>query len=189
VTFDKHQPETRHKLRRERSEIAKDMQAVAQAAASELGISFDTMAAQAVSCSNIIGSDAGLILADLEKNRWGVSSKTAKTKLIEAKLPHGGRSAKLIYSWASIFRAEGIAAEVASMATRLSHPELFDDLLDGAAAARFIGVGSESAVRKLVLSGEIPPTAYVMFGSRPFRRFRPSLLTLARISRLQGRLV
>lgn len=183
-----HEPPLRTKQRRNFDTIAQDAQCIAQAAAVELGLS--TASAQKSSeRGSYSGDDLGLSLRDLETVRWGVSAETAKDKLIEAGLPHEGRRARLTYSWRSILCAEGVDPLVAATATRQSHPELFDDFLDGAAAARFIGFRSDSVVRKMVLSGEIPAAAYVLFGSRPIRRFRPAFLTAARRRRLDGKLV
>jgi len=135
------------------------------------------------------GAPPGLTLRELEEKRWSVAAETARAKLGAAGLPVLGRRAGLVYSWRSIFIAEGVAADTAAIATRDSHPALFDDLLDGEAAAARIGAGSPSTVRKLAGSEEIPRDAWVGFGSRGVRRFRPALLDAIRLRRLRGSLV
>lgn len=133
--------------------------------------------------------NVGLPLGKLEDQRWGVSPPLAKAKLHAAGLPYEGRRAELIYSWPSIFRAEGVEPELAKNAMRETHPHLFDDLLDTAAAAVLLGFRDASSIRKLIIAGEMPDTAFVRFGTRGVYRFRPAALATLRKRDLVGRIV
>lgn len=133
--------------------------------------------------------NVGLLLGTLEDQRWGVSPPIAQAKLREAGLPYEGRRAGLIYSWPSIFQAEGIDVEVAKNAARETHPHLFDDLVDTATAASLLGFRNASSIRKLIIAGELTDTAFVRFGTRGVYRFRPGALTVLRKRNLQGRVV
>ena len=133
--------------------------------------------------------DVGLPLGKLEAQRWGVSPPVARAKLQEAGLPYEGRRAGLIYRWASIFRAEGVIAELAETATRHTHAHLFNDLVDTAEAAALLGYRDASSIRKLVISGQLPVTAYIQFGSRGVYRFRPEQLRALRKRTSVGRIV
>lgn len=82
-----------------------------------------------------------------------------------------------------------MSAAQAGLVTRETDPGLFEDRLDGRAAARLIGVGSGSTIRRKVLSGAIPSQACVVFGSRGMRRFRPAFLEEERRRRFRGALV
>lgn len=135
-------------------------------------------------CENV-----GLPLGKLEDQRWGVSPSVAQAKLLEAALPYEGRRAGLIYSWPSILRAEGVDAELAKNATRETHTQLFDDLMDTAAAAAFLGFRDASSIRKLIIAGELTDTAFVRFGTRGVYRFRPTALIALRKKSLAGRIV
>lgn len=121
-------------------------------------------------------SEVGLTLGQLEDRRWSISPSLARLILENADLPYEGRRAGNFYSWRSIFRVEGIPHEVATQATRKSHPELFDDLLDTTAAAELMGYQDSSSIRKKVASGEISRDAYITFGRRGVYRFRPAML-------------
>lgn len=134
-------------------------------------------------------ADVGLTLQELEERRWSVSPQLARLILLEARLPHEGRRAGLIYSWRSIFRAEGVEDDVAAQATRQTHPELFEDLLDTGAAAAVLGYRDSSSARKLVASGAIPESAYIIFGNRGIYRFRPAGLRGLLRPVLTGRIV
>lgn len=134
------------------------------------------------------GTD-GLLLRALTEDRWKVAPQTAKAKLAAADLPVEGRRQNIVYSWPSILRAEGVPQETAKVATRETHPELFDDLLTPEEAAMAIGVKSDATIRKLVLGGKIGPQAFITFGTRGIRRFRPGGLKAQRLARLEGRLV
>lgn len=131
----------------------------------------------------------GLTLRDLEDRRWCVSSAIAKAKLLHAGLPYEGRRAGLIYSWASIFRAEGIPEEIAKNTTREDYPDLYSDLLDTSGAAELLGYRDPSSIRKLAGSGNIPETAYIKFGTRGVYRFRRGPLMALRKSVSAGRIV
>ncbi len=124
--------------------------------------------------------DAGLTLTELEDRRWAVSPTVACAMLTQARLRYEGRRGGLIYSWTSIFRAEGVADDIARQATRQSHPELFEDLLDTAAAATFLGYRDSSSIRKLVATGDISSADFVKFGTRGIYRFRPAGLVSLR---------
>ena len=133
--------------------------------------------------------NVGLHLGKLEDQRWGVSHTVAKAKLCAAGLPYEGRRAGLIYSWPSIFRAEGIEEELAEKATRETHPHLFDNLVDTAGAASLLGFRDASSIRKLITAGELTETAFVRFGTRGVYRFRPATLTALGKRKLFGRIV
>ena len=120
--------------------------------------------------------EIGLTLGQLEDRRWSITPSLARLVIEDANLPYEGRRAGNIYSWPSVFRAEGIADEVATKATRESHPELFDDLLDTTAAAKLLNYQDSSSIRKRVASGEISRNAYITFGRRGVYRFRPAML-------------
>ncbi|MFP1646182.1 hypothetical protein [Pontitalea aquivivens] len=149
--------------------------------------------AQANPVRELLPSDnlehVGLPLGILEDQRWGVSPPVALEKLRAAGLPYEGRRAGLIYSWPSIFRAEGVDAELAKNATRETHPHLFDDLLDTAAAAALLGFRDASSIRKVIIAGEMPDTAFVRFGTRGVYRCRPAALATLRKRNLVGRIV
>lgn len=134
-------------------------------------------------------ANVGLPLGKLEDQRWGVSPPLAKAKLHAAGRPYHGRRAGLIYSWSSIFRAEGVDAELAKNATRETHPHLFDDLLDTAAAAALLGFKDASSIRKLIMADELTETAFVRFGARGVYRFRPAALTALRKRTIVGEIV
>lgn len=131
----------------------------------------------------------GLTLRDLEDRRWRVSPAVAKEKLLRAGLPYEGRRAGLIYSWASIFRAEGIPEEIAKNTTREDYPDLYGNLLDTSGAAELLGYRDPSSIRKLAGSGNIPETAYIKFGTRGVYRFRRGPLMALRKSVSAGRIV
>lgn len=131
----------------------------------------------------------GLPLGKLEDQRWGVSPPLAKAKLHAAGLPYKGRRAELIYSWPSIFRAEGADAELAKNATRETHPHLFDDLVDTAGAAALLGFKDASSIRKLIMGDELTEAAFVRFGTRGVYRFRPTALTALRKTTIVGEIV
>lgn len=133
--------------------------------------------------------NVGLPLGKLEDQRWGVSPSVAQTKLAKADLPYEGRRAGIIYSWPSIFRAEGIDAELAKTATRETHPHLFEDLVDTAAAAALLGFRDASSIRKLIIAGELTNTAFIRFGSRGVFRFRTAALLDLRKKNPIGRIV
>lgn len=131
----------------------------------------------------------GLLIGKLEDQRWGVSPPVAREKLYAAGLPYEGRRAELIYSWPSIFRAEGVDAELAKTAMRETHPHLFDDLLDTTTAAAALGFRDASSIRKLILAGELTDADFVRFGARGVYRFRPAALTGLRKKNMVGRIV
>lgn len=131
----------------------------------------------------------GLSQRDLEERRWNVSPAIAKERLLSVGLPYEGRRAGLIYSWASIFRAEGIDAATTEMATPENNRELYDDLLDTSEAAELLGYRDASSIRKLVGSGDIPETAYIKFGARGIYRFRPGPFMALRKASFAGRTV
>lgn len=131
----------------------------------------------------------GLPLGKLEDQRWGVSPPVAKAKLHAAGFPYKGRKAELIYSWSSIFRAECVDAELAKNATRETHPHLFDDLVDTAAAAALLGFKDASSIRKLIMTGDLTETAFVRFGTRGVYRFRPAALTALQKRTIVGEIV
>lgn len=131
----------------------------------------------------------GLPLGTLEEQRWGVSPPVALEKLRAAGLPYEGRRAGLIYSWPSIFRAEGVDAELAKNATRETHPHLFDDLVDTAGAAGLLGFKDASSIRKLIMGDELTEAAFVRFGTRGVYRFRPAALASLRKRNLLGKIV
>ena len=133
--------------------------------------------------------NVGLPLGKLEDQRWGVSPPVAKAKLHAVGFPYKGRKAELIYSWSSIFRAEGVDAELAKNATRETHPHLFDDLVDTAAAAALLGFKDASSIRKLIMAGELTETAFVRFGTRGVYRFRPAALTALQKRTIVGEIV
>jgi hypothetical protein len=133
--------------------------------------------------------DVGLPLGKLEDHRWGVSPSVAREKLHKVGLPYKGRRAGLIYSWPSIFRAEGIDGELAENATRQTHPHLFDDLVDTAEAAALLGYQDASSIRKLVGASQLSDTAFVQFGSRGVYRFRLEALQAMRKRNSVGRIV
>jgi hypothetical protein len=133
--------------------------------------------------------NVGLPLGKLEDQRWGVSPPVAKAKLHAVGFPYKGRKAELIYSWSSIFRAEGVDAELAKNATRETHPHLFDDLVDTAAAAALLGFKDASSIRKLIMAGELTEAAFVRFGTRGVYRFRPAALTALQKRTIVGEIV
>lgn len=133
--------------------------------------------------------DVGLPLGKLEDQRWRVSPSVAREKLHKVGLPYEGRRAGLIYSWASIFRAEGIDEELAENATRQSHPDLFHDLVGTAEAAVLLGYQDASSIRKLVGASQLPDTAFIQFGSRGVYRFRLEALQVMRKKTSVGRIV
>jgi len=133
--------------------------------------------------------DVGLPLGKLEDQRWRVSPSVAREKLHKVGLPYEGRRAGLIYSWASIFRAEGIDEELAENATRQSHPDLFHDLVGTAEAAVLLGYQDASSIRKLVGASQLPDTAFIQFGSRGVYRFRLEALQVMRKRNSVGRIV
>lgn len=133
--------------------------------------------------------NVGLSLRKLEDERWGVSPPVAKAKLRAAGLRYEGRRAELIYSWPSIFTAEGVEPELAKNATRATHPDLFDDLVDTAGAAALLGFKDASSIRKLIMAGELTETAFVRFGARGVYRFRPAALTALRKRTSVGEIV
>lgn len=132
-------------------------------------------------------ADIGLILGQLE-GRWSVSSSLVRPFLEQAGLPYEGRRAGMIYRWSTIFKAEGISEKIAMHATRSSHPDLFEDLLDTKAAAAFLGYRDSSSVRKLIAEGDIPAGTFITFGSREVYRIRLSALRSLRKA-LGGRIV
>ncbi|MBB75661.1 MAG: hypothetical protein CMJ75_14240 [Planctomycetaceae bacterium] len=135
-------------------------------------------------------SSPGLKLRDLEERRWNVSPQVAKAKLLQSGLPYEGRRAGLIYSWASILRAEGINQVLAEEVTEHDHPALFDDLMSTTDAMQLLGYQDPSAVRKLIAAGALGTEAYVQFGSRGIYRFRPaSLRSLRKTAAFSGRVV
>jgi hypothetical protein len=134
-------------------------------------------------------TDIGLTLGKLEDQRWGVSPSVAREKLHSAGIPYEGRRAGLIYSWPSIFRAEGIVHELAIRATRQTHPHLFDDLVSTAEAAAFLGYQDGSSIRKLIAASHLLDTAFIQFGTRGIYRFRPIALRAHRKGNSVGRIV
>lgn len=104
--------------------------------------------------------DKGLTLQELEDRRWAISPPVAKTVILAAGLPYEGRRARIIYSWASIFKAENLNKSVAKSATRESHPELFEDLLDTKSAAEMLGYRDGSSIQKLMLEGDVESAMY-----------------------------
>jgi hypothetical protein len=134
-------------------------------------------------------SEIGLTQRDLEDDRWCVSPAVAKDRLLGAGLPYEGRRAGLIYSWTSIFRAEGIEDRIAKIATRKRDPNLYEDLIDASAAAELLGYRDSSSIRKMVGSGDISKAAYITFGLRRIYRFRPGPLMAMRKASLVGRIV
>lgn len=187
MTREPSQPSRRHK--RNLEAIAADVRATARSAASQLGLDDSRRSAVHGAPRVIADGQHGLLLGELEENRWKVSRQTAAEKLRSAGLPVEGRRAKLIYSWPSILRAEGLDQSLAGAATRKTHPGLFEALLTGDEAAQFIGVHDGSTIRRMVATGVIQPSAYVIFGSRGMRRYRRSGLEGERLRRLEGRLV
>lgn len=133
--------------------------------------------------------DIGLTQQELEDRRWGLSPSVAKERLLSVGLRYEGRRAGLIYSWPSIFRAEGVEDSLGKAATREQHPELYDDLIDTSEAATLLGYRDASSIRKLIGSGDIPGAAYIKFGTRGVYRFRPALLQAMPQASLEGRIV
>lgn len=133
--------------------------------------------------------EIGLLLGELEDQRWHVAPPVARAKLNEAGLPYKGRRAGLIYSWRSILRAEGVDTEIAEKATVQTHPDLYEDLLDTARAALLLGYRDSSSIRKLVGTGQLSEIAYVKFGSRGVYRLRPAALNSLRKTPFQGLIV
>jgi hypothetical protein len=131
----------------------------------------------------------GLKLRELEETRWSVSPQVARAKLIEVGIMVAGRRGGLIYSWRTIFIAEGVEPRLAEIATPQSHPFLFDDLVGERGALEILGLRSGSTLRKRALSGALPQTTWVSFGSRGVRRFRPGLLRQYRLAELAGKVV
>jgi len=131
----------------------------------------------------------GLTLRELEDDRWCISPVLAKERLHEFGLPYAGRRAGLIYSWASIFRAEGLEPKFAKTVTVEERPDLFDHLLDTSGAAALLGYRDASSIRKLVASGQIGPDGYLIFGRRGVYRFRPGALEPLHKASLRGRIV
>ena len=134
-------------------------------------------------------TDIGLTLGKLEDQRWDVSPSVAREKLHSAGLPYEGRRAGIIYSWPSIFRAEGIVHELAICATRQTHPHLFDDLVSTTEAAAFLGYQDGSSIRKLVATNHFSDAALIQFGTRGIYRFRPNALRAHRKGNSIGRIV
>jgi hypothetical protein len=132
--------------------------------------------------------DIGLSLRELEERRWHVTPKIAEERVLGAGLPYEGRRAGLIYSWSSIFRAEGIDEQIVRIASREVFPALYDDLLDTSEAAQILGFRDASSIRKLVGLGEIKESGYIKFGARGIYRFRPSAI-VALQGRKMGRVV
>jgi hypothetical protein len=133
--------------------------------------------------------DIGLTQRVLEDRRWGLSPSVAKERLLSVGLPYEGRRAGLIYSWPSIFRAEGVEDGIGKAATQEKFPELYDDLIDTSEAATLLGYRDASSIRKLIGSGDIPGAAYIKFGTRGVYRFRPALLQAMPQASLVGRIV
>lgn len=133
--------------------------------------------------------DIGLPLGDLEDHRWRISPSVARAKLHEVGLPYEGRRAGLIYSWPSIFRTEGVDTELAKNALLQPHHYLFDNMVDTAEAAAFLGFRDTSSIRKLVSTGQLSDTAYIQFGSRGVYRFRPEALRALQKNISVGRVV
>lgn len=182
--FKKHERIDRKK-RRDRAAIAAAVQATSRAAAVEQGIAPPNNVSKRKRVSIMDDGKKGLSLRGLVK-RWQVAPQTALAKLVSAGLPIEGNE---IYRWATIFTAEGVAAKIAAVATPETHPELFEDLLKPGVVAAILGFHDISTVRKLVLSGAIPREAYVSFGTRPIRHFRPLSIEEERQRRSPLRLV
>ena len=135
------------------------------------------------------GEEMGLTLRALEDRRWKISPSVSKEKLRSAGLPYEGRMAGIIYSWQSIFRAEGLLEELAKSATRENFPGLFLDLLDTSQAAVVLGYKDASSVRKLVNAGRIDEGNYITFGSRGVYRFRQEAISALRPQNRIARIV
>jgi len=118
----------------------------------------------------------GLTLRELEDRRWSISPSVAKTVITAAGLPYEGRRAPIIYSWPSIFKAEQLDESIAKTATRESHAELFEDLVDTKVAAEMLGYRDESSIRKLMIQGYVDRAMYQQFGSRGVYRIRPAAI-------------
>lgn len=155
--------------RRDRAAIHAAIQKVVIAEGQKLTC---TPQAKSAHLAHLEVKDNGLFLRDLEEGRWAISPSLARAKLKNVGLPYEGRRAGIIYSWVSIFKAEGITSDVAERATRAECPHLFDDLIDGKGAAALLGYRDSSSIRKLVASGDIPANAYITFGNRGVYRFR-----------------
>lgn len=173
----------RPKAKRDPASIRKKMLSLAGSGAGQVGLQDDPLV------SDTCNHDKGLPLGVLEGQRWGVSPSVAKAKLIEAGLPYEGRRMGLIYKWSSIFRAEGLDEELAKIATRETHPHLFDDLVNTAVAARLLGFRDASSIRKLIIDGELTDTSLVRFGTRGIFRIRPAALIALRKKKFWGRIV
>jgi hypothetical protein len=169
--------------RRDIATIAADVQAMSQAAAVEQGVALKNRTPK----SKPIPDDGtlGLTLRGLLK-RWKVAPQTARAKLVSANLPVKGDE---LYRWTTILEAEGVSQSIAATATRESHEELFEDLIKPNTVAALLGFKDISTVRKLALSGAIPPEAYVTFGTRQIRHFRPAFIEQERRHRSPLRLV
>jgi len=129
-------------------------------------------------------SATGLTPSELAETRWKVDDNTAKLKLVAYDLPAKGRRYRLVYTWHAIFLAEGFSSDYAAVANKGSAPSLFENLISPHEAAFRLGVSDISYLRKLALSGVLPPESYVAFGSRGIRRFRPAYIEVQRNSRL-----
>lgn len=167
----------------------RDRAAISLALTQAAGLPAAEQAEQTATASSKQHSVPGLTLRELEGGRWCISPALAKERLHEFGLPYEGRRAGLIYSWASIFRAEGLEPEFAKTITVEERPDLFDNLLDTAGAAALLGYQDASSIRKFVASGQIGPRAYLTFGRRGVYRFRPGALEPLRKASLRGRIV
>lgn len=131
----------------------------------------------------------GLTLKQLENDRWNVSAKVARARIESVGLPYEGRRANIIYSWSSIFRAEGLAESTISNASPHEFPDLYRDLLSTSAAADYFGYKDASSIRKILLSGKISPENFIVFGTRGIYRIRPAALFQMKNNFLTGRIV
>lgn len=172
------------KKRRDQAAIAAEVRSIAHATAVAQGV---TPIKAPKRKRTYITDDGtrGLSFRGLIK-RWQVAPQTAIAKLVSAGLPIEGNE---IYRWVTILTAEGVAKEIAAVATCNTHPELFENLLKPVSVATILGVNDISTVRKLVLSGALPAEAYVHFGTRPIRHFRPAFIEQERRRRSPLRLI
>ena len=131
--------------------------------------------------------DLALTMKELT-DRWSVSYPTARATL-EAVGVTQATERRRFHLWSDIFRAEGVDRATISEATRESHPHLFENLLNGHDAARFLGLKSDATIRRWVLSDKFPVGSFVEFGRRRVRRFRPHALRTMRDELLKGRLL
>jgi hypothetical protein len=178
---EKPTPPSLHRVKRDKAAIRQAMLDVAGPGTVQTKPALETSI-----CDDL--GQIGLPLRTLENTRWGVSPPVAQEKLREAGLPYEGRRAGLIYSWTSILRAEGVDAELVKNATKVTHPHLFDDLVDTAAAAAMLGFRDASSIRKLIIAGELTGS-FVRFGARGVYRFRPAVLAAMRKKALVGKIV